>query len=181
MSKRSKGESLTGGTGDVNPQYINAATPAQTSNNTFVQTQITVPLDRFRQGLNKIGAIEILKCYFYLLANGYPAAANNLQIDMFLTTISNTASPSAADTHVVAFIRVVDQLLTSGTIRNQQPYTVDVTDGAGHGLICAVDSLFFGIQTANWAQNTQGFLKILYRYKNVGLTEYIGIVQSQNQ
>jgi len=60
-----------------------------------------------------------------------------------------------------------------------EPYHDDLTDGAGHGVLVATDQIYCQISSSSTgaAQTCAG--KIWYRWKNVGLAEYIGIVQSQ--
>lgn len=60
-----------------------------------------------------------------------------------------------------------------------EPFVQDLTDGAGHGLLIATDNLYLGVdsEATGFAQSVQ--CKILYRWKNVSETEYVGIVQSQ--
>lgn len=63
----------------------------------------------------------------------------------------------------------------------------DLTDGAGHGVLVATDNVFLTLQTAlssiigTSVGGITGVAEcaILYRFKEVGLAEYIGIVQSQ--
>jgi hypothetical protein len=55
-----------------------------------------------------------------------------------------------------------------------------LTDSNGHGLLVATDQLFMNVDTQNTAQKTfSAVARVGYRFKDVGLTEYIGIVQSQ--
>lgn len=55
----------------------------------------------------------------------------------------------------------------------------DCTDGAGHGVLVATDSIYIGIDSAGYANALTTGFKILYRLKTVSLAEYIGLVQSQ--
>ena len=61
-----------------------------------------------------------------------------------------------------------------------------MTDGAGHGVLIATDNVYFSllynaIPTDGIAVQFTigGGCDLLYRFKEVGLKEYIGIVQSQ--
>jgi hypothetical protein len=58
---------------------------------------------------------------------------------------------------------------------------IDVTDGAGHGILVATDQIFVGGIEAGITLAGSSLMgaRIMYRWKNVSLTEYIGIVQSQ--
>ena len=68
------------------------------------------------------------------------------------------------------------------------PQTHDLTDDAGHGVLVASDKLWFFISNRYSINNTgtgagasTAIIRVLYRFKSVGLTEYIGLVQSQSQ
>ncbi len=69
--------------------------------------------------------------------------------------------------------------LTSGATESDQPIHIDLTDGDGNGMLIATDRLF--IVGANVAGTVASSFtaKIKYRQTNVGVMEYIGIVQSQ--
>ena len=59
MSKRARSDTLTGGTGDVNPQTL-GGTVTQTSAETFTQTTIPVPVNRVTSSSSFAQVIEIL-------------------------------------------------------------------------------------------------------------------------
>lgn len=60
-----------------------------------------------------------------------------------------------------------------------EPWSIDLTDGAGHGILIATDYIYASFSSAGTGVINSAQVKILYRWKNIGLTEYIGIVQSQ--
>lgn len=65
----------------------------------------------------------------------------------------------------------------------------DLTDGAGHGILVATDNIFVSCSisvgsvfvTQADAATGAASCNILYRFKEIALAEYIGIVQSQQQ
>jgi hypothetical protein len=61
-----------------------------------------------------------------------------------------------------------------------EPWTDDLTDGAGHGFLVATDQIYAQIASTNTGAAQSCDVKIMYRWKNVGLQEYIGIVQGQS-
>ena len=61
----------------------------------------------------------------------------------------------------------------------QEPYVDDLTDGAGHGYLVATDQIYLQISSSNTGATNYCNGKLYYRWKNVNLQEYIGIVQSQ--
>jgi len=80
-----------------------------------------------------------------------------------------------------------DHLLVYST-DNESIDIHDLTDGAGHGILIATDQIFLTQQTSlacltasGTADSITGFVQadLIYRFKEVKLQEYIGIVQSQ--
>lgn len=61
----------------------------------------------------------------------------------------------------------------------------DLTDQAGHGLLVATDNIYLNVwMDSTGAQvitNPAVVCTLHYRLKEIGLQEYIGIVQSQQQ
>ena len=59
------------------------------------------------------------------------------------------------------------------------PIHVDLTDNAGNGMLVATDRIvIYGANTSGTIAGTY-VAKVLYRLKEVGIQEYVGIVQSQ--
>lgn len=180
--KRRGGDELTGGTGDVNPQFLSMQI-TQTSNNSRIVVPITVPLDRYHINGQKVGAIEILKIFVDIADTALPLAAGQF-IAMQLATVNfpGAANLATGDPRVILTASYTCQLITSGADVFDAPLVYDFTDGAGHGIIMAVDTMYLSLITGtSWGGVATGSVKILYRYKNIGLSEYLGIVQSQNQ
>jgi len=71
------------------------------------------------------------------------------------------------------------RLSTEGASVRDMPIVIDTTDTAGNGILVATDRLFIvggnlsGIVAATYVA------KVLYRLVEVGIQEYVGIVQSQ--
>ena len=70
-------------------------------------------------------------------------------------------------------------LAVDGTAVSIMPISVDMTDNNGNGILIGTDKLFIvgGAVGDSTAGNT--ICKMLYRLVNVGITEYVGIIQSQ--
>lgn len=188
MPKRGySGTSLTGGTGDVNPQWFRmtdtnpAATPA------YADTPVALPIQRLPTA-GKAQVIEILKVAWGLAAVN--SAINDAATDSvfcgYLTTRSygTTEPTSATGGGVIDYFQIDVTTATQASIMNNVfPIIHDLTDGAGHGVIVGTDQMFLGsVQTAD-TNPIAGLIRcwFLYRFKNVPVTEYIGIVQSQTQ
>lgn len=185
MSKR-KRAGLGGGTGDINPQWFNMNTNTLAS--TYSDTATPMPVQRLNNRGNSM-VMELLKVEFGIGGTQtiVPTAAVAASLRWYLTTTTfGTAEPTVQQVtgKVVARARI-DVLAAAGSAGQGAIDTlklIDLTDGAGHGLLIATDNVFLGtIQTGATNPSTAGTgtCRILYRWKNVGLAEYIGIVQSQ--
>lgn len=184
MKRSRAGDSLTGGSGDVNPQWLVFPNLNTSNTDTYTQTQITLPVSRLPARGNKAMVIEVLRVWFDnpSFPGAFPATGAITQAQQQLATASlssiqhaSTAafafasqkwkgSPGGAEAYATAF---------------EEPQELDLTDGNGHGILIATDTIFWGINTANFPAAASFNCRLLYRWKEVTLTEYIGMVQSQ--
>lgn len=118
---------------------------------------------------------------------------NNLQSDgvtewAYLSTvqrhtISDTSSLASmvgdsSDPRTFAMV-IASQGALANNFQRIMPYTIDLTDKNGNGFLIATDSLNFTVGCAAGAAAVDAVCKILYRMVDVGIEEYVGIVQSQ--
>lgn len=173
---RRTGDILTGGTKDVNPQYISGIV-TQTGADTTTTAQFTLPVEKFgSSGTGKARIIEILKVFVTM--DGL--AEVDSEIDIAFSTVSfGTTTVAPNDPRIFAFWHEITKITTSGQLAVIQPWVFDLTDGAGHGWLCATDSFFVQLASVTTSLTNVLRFKILYRFKGVGLAEYIGIVQGQ--
>lgn len=186
---RSSNGSLTGGTGDVNPQQMRG-TLTLTGAGTFTQLTLPIPRQVLQQG-NRAQVIEVLKIFIdrpLPEGSGSTSEVINEYALAFSTkpqtVLGNTASNfSFADAAIFAFDRVasLNAFTTGGTYTAVYDNTrvIDLTDGSGHGLLIGTDNIYICGDTAGVAAAVTWEFRILYRWKNVGMTEYVGMVQSQ--
>jgi len=134
--------------------------------------------------------MEILGIDLYMNQPGFVAGAATVQT-VALTTNPNPSDDSSLGNNTGAGLFIDPRTIkqwTRTTFSNASPASFfelenirhfDLTDSAGHGILIATDQLFL-LMTSNGtlALNTGG-CKLDYRFKNVALEEYIGIVQSQ--
>lgn len=194
MSKRARSENLTGGSKDVNPQWFGMQVSQSAIDATTTQS-FPLPVQRLQNRDKKSLVMEILQIQwdlpFYL-----PGTGSTLVLLGMLTTkdpnFSTAAIPNTAFNKTRAEGWCVDYLargIATGntTVSNAQfdePVMHDLTDGAGHGILVATDALFLTVSSEIGASGATGaqsniLCKLLYRWKEVALEEYIGIVQSQ--
>lgn len=182
--KKRRGESLTGGTGDVNPQFMHGSAP-QTTTDTPATTTVALPVSRI-PGADTATVVEVLKVYVDF---PQPTEVAVTEADRYATVSFSTASSgttailfSDPRTFAQITLKIEDAFTAGGTYHSvfDTPIVFDCTDGAGHGILIATDNIY--VQFASTAWNTAAqtaYWKILYRFKEIGLLEYIGIVQSQ--
>lgn len=178
MVKRARYDNLTGGTGDYSPQLMTIAAP-QSGNDTTTTTTLALPTEKVGGGSSSSARIiEILKVYFFwdsTLIETDNTCSAYLSTKNFGTTSTTFSEPT-----VFAAMKRELCLTTSGQAINNHPVTFDLTDGAGHGFLVATDNIYVQTQSANTAQANTVRVKILYRFKQVGTLEYVGIVQGQS-
>lgn len=180
--KRGRSE-LTGGTGDVSPQLLTMALTMSAAN-TFTQSEIPLPINRFREKGKHVIVVEMLKTYWETTeADANNAAGGNILSSFAqISTASQTSfSPNFSQVVSYAVRNYRGAFTAAGTFQtvHSEPFVVDHTDGAGHGILLATDNIFLGMTTANFVGAASVVVKMLYRFKQISLEEYIGIVQSQ--
>lgn len=189
MPKRKGSSGITGGTGDVNPQWFLITTIAGASG-TYADASTTLPRERLPYG-NKSQVMEVLKVHFFLdpaLTLTATAISVFTSLRQYLLTKSfGTTEPTAPSMggQVIAF-RHFSAIGTAAAPAVMMPMgsyedIQDLTDGAGHGVLVATDTVSHGQNAVNltFGGTNKLLCRVLYRWKNVSLAEYIGIVQSQ--
>lgn len=185
MAKRARAESLTGGSGDVNPQYLNSAV-ATSAANTYTEIAVQMPVQRISPSgrAGKALVMELIRAYVNLPEVDTTNAADTSYISKFaLSTASSATMPNLNVPKTLLYMeRNLHKAFTAtGTYEATyvDPLYWDFTDGAGHGVLVATDNIYLQTTTVAFANPASTLIKILYRWKEVSLTEYIGIVQSQ--
>lgn len=193
--KSSRGGGLTGGTGDTNPQWMPltsftvsgssaAGTVGQSTN--IVPVPPSVMMGGGRQLVMEILKVEMnISSYGqFLTAGATGTAVQSMQLSLSTKNhagvTGNTTACAPTSGHNIAcaqwFPSAQDEMCG-------QSFTIDLTDETGHGVIFAGQNIYLmatnisqsGIYTG--ARTIQG--RLLYRWKGVGLKEYIGVVTSQ--
>ena len=188
MSKRkmsARDKSLTGGTGDVKPQILSVG-GVNSAVNLTRQISFANPVPRIGSTPNRATIMEILKVWFF----GDSVSDQAYEEWAYLSTRGVLADGTASTTLQGAMIAIQDQgviagmttnyqIITSGAVAGVNPVQIDLTDGAGNGVLIATDNLVFEFGTANAAGTARFLAKILYRLYDASIMEYVGIVQSQ--
>ncbi len=166
---------LTGGTGDVNPQIL-TTTATQTGADVETQIEIPLPIPRYSSKPNRAIVLEALKVFW--VWKNIPAVASSTQQAVLSTSGSEDLLVS---TQTFAVTALDVNLATSvGFHIQDRVSSTDLTDGAGHGILIGTDSIFLTVASDLTTVVNIVTARLLYRYKEVSLTEYIGMVQSQS-
>ena len=183
--KRRRDGTLTGGTGDVSPQWMSFVATQSAADTTTTTTQ-AIPVQRLPTG-GKAQVMEVLKVWF--ASTQLPASASAAEttdlLECFLSTSSfGTTNTSLSEPRVFAADGISSRsaFTAAGTYFSQLQPSVrqyDLTDGAGHGVLIATDNIFAQVSSTATGNTNLFRIKILYRWKNIPLQEYIGIVASQ--
>lgn len=167
---------LTGGTGDVNPQILNIVV-SQTAADVTTTGETPLPIPRgFSSKKGKAIVLEILHVTFNFDDLITPGGAVILR-----ATLSTTGAAVAPGDPEVFSVAEIDGIFATavGFGYNSRVIKDVLHDGAGHGFLVATDNLFLTMQSGNTARINTVIAKIFYRFKEVSLAEYIGIVQGQ--
>lgn len=186
MAKRRRyNDNLTGGSCDVNPQFLSASA-TQDAIDTNVSFQYSLPKS-ISAPTGKATVVEVLKV-FCLMTNPQDIASV-IEVQQYCFAHFSTANHGAVEAGLQAadvftsFYRFQQGAWTAaGSYGFAEPSMVichDLTDGAGHGVLVATDNFYVQIGSAGTGVLNAVYFKILYRYKIISLIEYIGIVQSQ--
>lgn len=180
---RKSGDQLTGGSGDVNPQEM-VQELTQTGADTTTITRMALPIPRLPTKPGKNLVIELLWVQYFWMNKTYPGAGVISTMVANVTTnpvIPATFSAAVLDPKILSVWMLGSATFGApATVDTFYPfYEEDLTDGAGHGILVASDSLYFNIFSLLTAQANHVGWRIGYRFKEVDLVEYIGIVQSQ--
>lgn len=175
---------LTGGSKDVNPQFFHLAQNTSAAN-TYTETAFVIPVQRISpQRSTEAIVMEVLKIFFNIPElDTTNAAETYYTARAAISTSSLTVMPALNNPKALMMVERSAHKAFTAAGTYETPYTdplvIDLTDGAGHGILVATDNLYFQTTTVNYGAAAGFAAKVLYRWKTVGLTEYIGIVQSQ--
>jgi len=184
---RTSGGSVTGGTGDIKPQVLTIGTSASAGTDDYSVAQVNLPVPRFGTMKTKATVFELLKIEYY------PRIADTVSVTKiyacFLATqalraqsdtcTAATLAADVLDPVVFAYVLQANTLTTSGDTGIHYPLSIDMTDQNGNGYVIATDRLFFHVGSVGDTTVGTSAAKLTYRLVNIGITEYVGIVQSQ--
>lgn len=186
--KRQATDTLTGGTNDVNPQWLR--TKLVGTLGSIVTAQIPMPIQRLPDPRGRAQVVEVLKVCWKtnLVINTVNTTYTNYVTNARLATKNpgTTATVDPSDGSVLDYLDYSRILSAPAANASEaevevQPIFHELHDGAGHGILVGTDNLFLQFANAGFTagDTVNTIVSIMYRFKDVSLAEYIGIVQSQ--
>jgi hypothetical protein len=166
---------------DENPQMVGIVA-VETAANTFTEGSVTLPMLTPVGRGGKSLVCELLKVIVHMDAPNYINVQNTLT-SCQLTKTHQTAMIGIE--HAPVIIRcmrehvIVDTGATDATLIGTEPpdpIEYDLTDGAGHGILIPGPALYLGVQGTLNTTAKAASMKIIYRYKEVGPGELVGMM-----
>lgn len=170
---------LTGGSRDYKPEYMTFSVTA--GNNASATTAIPLPVMRNFSSPNgaKAQVIEAIKllCEF---PQAFASAATYTDLRLHLSTKNHgTVATTLADPDTFAVVGSQSSYATSGAVALPDAISFDFTDGMGNGILLATDNIYAQLTNTATGQTVVCSAKLFYRIYSASVTEYVGIVQSQ--
>jgi len=186
MAKRRRiDNTLTGGTGDVCPQYYHGTIRLKATD-TVTEIGFQLPIPRVPT-TGRATIIEVLRVFWMpTQLKNMAVAQKRLAQHISFSTIAQGEVTLAGFNEPNVFAQMAVFAEGAFTAAGSYlatfvgPQVYELTDSAGHGFLLATDRVFVQAVTDDFTPDVGTFhFKILYRFKAVPLQEYIGIVQSQ--
>lgn len=198
--RRNADGSLTGGTGDVNPQFYSTSV-TESANDTTTTLAVQSPPGIGLSTSGKPLAMELLRVWVEFEAGTAPFSPTSAEFAPGATTASNayvrvigssknfsTTYPSLSmgDATVFFYARknlIIYESTAASTlaVSDDGPFQIDLTDGAGHGILYANQNIYLQVSSASTGGTIIARLKFLYREKYITEAELLGLVLQSNQ
>lgn len=171
---------------DKYPNYMSGSTTTSAAD-TFTSERVETPISRLKQGKgNAVTVMELLKVDLDVEDEDFlDTTATTQWIWEMSIGATPTASSAISNPQVITRMRKAYQAseTTDGAmaISWKSPTTFNFQDENGFGYLLATDSFHVSVDTTNYGTTATFHWRIFYRFVNVTLAEYVGLVQSQQQ
>ena len=163
---------------DFFPNYMSWRV-TESGADTFTTDKIFTPIPRSQVLIgNKATVMELL---------WWEVSVPNIQLDaageFIICNISTGGVPTDVlginEGNTVTYKYVELALLTSGAALIEQPFRYDMQSKDGYGMLLATDAFHSSVTSTNTGIALIFDFRLYYRFVQIPVTEYIGIVQSQ--
>lgn len=164
---------------DKFPNFM-SGTLSNSSANAFTTTKVNTPLPRIKTSGKKATVLELLRLEVEVTNTDLIANSDEVEFEIILGT-TPTSMVELNDPRVVAKLSIVADIgANPGNTIVQYPlihnFEID-----GYGYLLASDYFHVSIDTNGMAAACNYYWRLFYRFVDIPLEEYIGIVQSTQQ
>lgn len=178
---------MTGGTGDIKPQILTLDSGRAGAVDDYVVNQTALPVPRFGTMKTRATVFELLSLDWYV---GLHDTGDLTALHWAFLTTSTVRADADTSTEASMVIDLQEpktfglaayrnNISTNGGLSVKFPISIDLTDKNGNGVLIATDRLIVVAGSVGGTAAAQAICKVNYRLTNIGISEYIGIVQSQ--
>lgn len=173
-------DNLTGGTRDVNPQFY-VIRLSQSAADTATDASFPLPVPKYPGSANRAIVFELMKVRFLIddMVNVASTQALSAMISSRAVSLSSSLDARADPGTLASFSKDFLYATAVGFQYTDRDIDVDLTDKAGHGILVATDNIYLTVYSQLTGRVNTIVARLTYRLKEVGLAEYVGIVQSQ--
>ena len=171
---------------DVNPQFFKLS-HTQGAANTYSDEEVELVVIPNISG-SKVMVMEVLKALYFVSQFQCETDDGLLTLTIQVTRDNQSAlvADDSDDLLIPKFeINSDPRNIADGTptnvrsiseITNVNPKVVDLTDGNGNGIILPHRNVYIGVDSSNLLAANTGTVWLLYRFKEIPLTEFLGDV-----
>lgn len=163
---------------DAYPNYLSGEL-IMSAANAFTTTRVNTPIPRLATSGRRPTVMEILWIDLQPSALDLIVDSDLVQC-MFTTGGVPTSMLGISDGSVIGKIVLDTQLTTSGETILKLPIRIKLQSEDGYGQLLASDAFHVSASSTGQAAATVWQWRMYYRFVQVPVTEYIGIVQSEN-
>jgi len=171
---------------DRYPQYFDVAL-TQPSTDGAIQAVVNLPVPRIPTA-GKATIIEITKIEYGLTAG--LMSQTTVGTALFLVSLDDRTADASTGTlrtnsvynpHTIDYFMLHQHICTAVGIENQlYPQIHNLETNDGFGFLVATDRIYVSLDTAGGTGAMAGVVTFYYRYVEVSVNEYVGIIQSQS-
>jgi len=164
---------------DYFPNYMSWRITQAPNPDDFTTDKIFTPIPRSQVlSGNRAIVMELLK--LEVVISNLALNADNEFVYWSLATGGVPTDPDSIQKgSTFAFGRKEMCMLTSGSSIDTQPYVYNMQSQDGFGLLLATDAFHCSVNSNTTGANLIFDFRLFYRFVQIPVTEYIGIVQSQ--
>jgi hypothetical protein len=175
MSKRRR----TNGNLDLYPNFMSGRVTLSAAN-TYTTVTVNTPIPRLKTTQGRATVMELLWCDFYIDTIDLIGNGDAVQFQMSIGSVP-TGVLFTNDTRTVFNAAWEVGFVTSGMSYYQRHHRWDFQSQDGYGYLLAADSFHMSGASAGQAAANVFDWKLYYRFVDIPLSEFVGIVQSTQQ